>query len=84
MWACPTACVFRRTFPWTPGYTEEITLHIPFLERSKARKIRLGVYSTDVTNHQNPHDVFSNVSPIFGTFAGFQRRVDGMVLDLGQ
>ena len=63
----------------------EIALRIPFRERSKARKIRLGVYSTDLTNHQNPHDVFSNVSsPIFGTFAGFQRRVDGMVLDLIQ
>ncbi len=39
----------------------------------------------DVTNRQNPHDVYSNVaSPIFGQFAGFQRRFTGLAFGLGE
>jgi len=35
-----------------------------------------------VTNHQNPHDVYNEVaSPLFGRFAGFDRRLDGFVID---
>jgi hypothetical protein len=60
----------------------EFSFHIPHTERSKIHKIRLGVYSTDITNRQNPHDVFNNItSPSFGDFAGFQRRYTGLVLD---
>jgi len=63
----------------------EFGFHIPRTERSKTHKVRLGVYSTDLTNRQNPHDVFSNItSPFFGQFAGFQRRYTGLVLDLVQ
>jgi len=63
----------------------EFAVHIPRTERSKTHKVRLGVYSTDITNRQNPHDVYNNVtSPIFGHFAGFQRRYTGLVLDLIQ
>jgi hypothetical protein len=63
----------------------EFAIHIPRTERSKTHKVRLGVYSTDITNRQNPHDVYNNVtSPIFGEFAGFQRRYTGLVLDLIQ
>jgi len=63
----------------------EFAVHIPRTERSKTHKVRLGVYSTDITNRQNPHDVYNNVtSPIFGQFAGFQRRYTGLVLDLIQ
>ena len=63
----------------------EFAVHIPRTERSKNHKVRLGVYSTDITNRQNPHDVYNNVtSPIFGEFAGFQRRYTGLVLDLIQ
>src|SRR6266704_2031601 len=63
----------------------EFSFHIPHTERSKTHKVRLGVYSTDITNRQNPHDVFSNItSPFFGKFAGFQRRYTGLVLDLIQ
>jgi hypothetical protein len=63
----------------------EFGFHVPHTERSKIHKVRLGVYSTDITNRQNPHDVYSNVtSPIFGEFAGFQRRYTGIVLDLIQ
>jgi hypothetical protein len=62
----------------------EFSLHaFPFMERVKNRKIRLGFYSTDVTNRRNPHDVYNNVtSPIFGVFAGPEKRIDGVVLDL--
>ncbi len=61
----------------------EMALHLPFTEHAKTRKFRLGIYSTDVTDHLNPHDVYNNVtSPIFGQFAGFQRRFDGLVLDM--
>src|SRR6267154_877563 len=63
----------------------EFAVHIPRTERSRTHKVRLGVYSTDITNRQNPHDVYNNVtSPIFGEFAGFQRRYTGLVLDLIQ
>jgi Carboxypeptidase regulatory-like domain/TonB dependent receptor len=63
----------------------EFAIHIPHTERSKIHKFRVGVYSTDITNRQNPHDVFNNnTSPFFGQFAGFQRRYTGLVLDLIQ
>ena len=63
----------------------EFAFHIPRTETSKKHKVRLGVYSTDIANRQNPHDVYNNVSsPIFGEFAGFQRRYTGLVLDLIQ
>jgi len=63
----------------------EFGFHIPHTERSKIHKFRLGVYSTDLTNRQNPHDVFNDItSPFFGRFAGFQRRYTGMVLDFVQ
>jgi hypothetical protein len=63
----------------------EFAFHIPHTERSSIHKFRLGVYSTDITNRQNPHDVFNNTtSPNFGQFAGFQRRYTGLVLDFIQ
>jgi hypothetical protein len=65
----------------------DFPIRIPFRERpkGKVRKIRIGVYSLDVTGRQNPHDVYSNVaSPIFGQFAGFQRRFTGLALGLGE
>jgi len=63
----------------------EFAFHIPRTDRSKIHKVRLGVYSTDLTDRQNPHDIYTNVpSPIFGQFAGLQRRYTGLVLDLVQ
>jgi Carboxypeptidase regulatory-like domain len=60
----------------------EFALPVPFLGRSARRKLRFGIYSLDVTNHQNPHDVYNEVaSPFFGRFAGFDRRLDGFVID---
>jgi carboxypeptidase family protein len=60
----------------------EFPLRVPFLGRSANRKLRFGLYSLDVTNHQNPHSVYNEVaSPFFGRFAGFDRRLDGFVID---
>jgi hypothetical protein len=64
-------------------YREFQVTSLPFLSHFKGRTARLGIFSIDVTNHQNPHDVFSNVtSPNFGQFTGFGRRVDGFVFEL--
>ncbi len=81
----PNSLRFPEYFSMDVKLYREFTVHMPYKKDAKRRKIRLGVYSLDVTNHQNPHDVFSNVtSPIFGTFAGFQRRFTGVAVDLGQ
>ncbi|MFQ5739687.1 MAG: TonB-dependent receptor domain-containing protein [Acidobacteriota bacterium] len=59
------------------GYKE---FHAHFLPR--APKMRLGFYSLNFSNRKNPHDVFNNVtSPYFGRFAGFDKRINGIVLD---
>jgi hypothetical protein len=79
----PDSLRFPTYFSMDARVYREINLHVPFTERSKRRKIRLGFYSTNLTNHQNAHEVYSNVaSPYFGIFTGIDRRVDGMVLDL--
>jgi Carboxypeptidase regulatory-like domain/TonB-dependent Receptor Plug Domain len=56
-------------------------LHLPFLEHGSRHKVRVGLYSINLTNHGNFHDVYNNVSsPFFGQFTGFQRRVNGFIL----
>jgi Carboxypeptidase regulatory-like domain len=58
---------------------------VPFSlkENAKRRKINIGIFSLDVTNRLNPHDVFNNViSPLFGVFAGFPRRLTGLDINL--
>jgi hypothetical protein len=56
-------------------------LHVPFLRRGSRHKVRVGLYSINLTNHGNFHDVYNNVSsPLFGEFTGFQRRVNGFIL----
>jgi hypothetical protein len=54
-----------------------------FVGRMKDHRFRIGVYSLNLTNHLNPHDVFNNVaSREFGQFVGFQHRVNGLLIDL--
>jgi hypothetical protein len=61
----------------------DFPLRLPFIGRSRNRKIRLGLYSLNLTNHKNPHDIYNNVvSPLFGQFAGFNRRIDGLVIEI--
>ena len=57
---------------------------VPFLgnRSGKVHHIRLGVYTLNVTNHHNFNAVYNNVtSPIFGSFAGFLYRHEGMIID---
>jgi hypothetical protein len=78
----PNSLRFPTFFSLDARIYREFPLRLPFLGRSKSRKIRLGVYSLNLTNHQNPHDVYNNVAaPLFGQFAGYNRRVDGLVID---
>ncbi len=59
-------------------------LHLPFTEQGSRHKVRVGLYSINLTNHGNFHDVYNNeASPFFGKFNGFQRRVDGFLLSFG-
>ncbi len=59
---------------------------IPFLgsKSNKARRMRLGVYVLNFTNHGNFIAVFNNVTaPNFGQFAGFNFRTEGAIIDFG-
>jgi hypothetical protein len=61
----------------------EFQLHLPFLGNMKNRKLHLGVYSINLTNHANTLDVYNNVSsPFFGHFVGIQHRINGFVIDV--
>ena len=59
-------------------------LHMPFTEHGSRHKVRVGLYSINLTNHGNFRDVYNNeASPFLGRFTGFQRRVDGFILSFG-
>jgi len=61
----------------------EFQFPFSFVGPMKHRKFRLGFYSLNITNHLNPRDVYNNIaSPYFGEFAGFQHRVNGLVIDI--
>ncbi len=56
--------------------------HFP-IGHSSSRKIRLGFYMLNVTNHGNFNAVFNNVtSPRAGQFAGFERRQTAFLLSV--
>jgi hypothetical protein len=58
---------------------------IPFLgtKNSKSRRLRLGVYVLNITNHGNYNAVFNNVTaPNFGQFVGLNYRTEGAVIDV--
>jgi hypothetical protein len=79
----PNGLRFPTYFSLDGKIYREFPLHLPFMQRSTKRKIRFGVYSINITSHQNAHDVYNNAtSPLFGRFAGLQKRVDGLVIDL--
>jgi Carboxypeptidase regulatory-like domain/TonB dependent receptor len=65
--------------------SRDFMVPMSFKDKTKRRKINIGVFSLDVTNRLNPHDVFNNVtSPLFGVFAGFPRRLTGLDINLGE
>jgi hypothetical protein len=83
--APPNSARFPMYFSLDAKIYRDIVMHLPFLDSAKGRKIRLGVYTLNATNHLNYHDVFYNrTSPMYGTFAGNQRRFTGFVLGLGE
>ncbi len=77
----PDGSRFPTFFSVDAQIYRDFHLHLPLLERGSKHKVRVGLYSINLTNHGNFHDVYNNVSsPSFGQFTGFQRRVDGFIL----
>lgn len=67
--------------------SREFMVHMRFKENAKRKKISIGVFSLDVANRLNPYDVFNDVTapaPLFGQFAGFQRRLTGLDINLSE
>ncbi len=55
----------------------------PFVHHSNSRRIRLGLYVINLTNHGNFNSVYNNVtSPFFGDFTGFERRRTAFLLSV--
>jgi hypothetical protein len=64
-------------------YKEFRLSSLPLLSRAKNRTFRLGIFSFNLTSRKNPNAVFNNItSPNFGTFTGFDRRIDGFVFEV--
>jgi hypothetical protein len=81
----PDSLRFPVYFSLDVKLSREFVVHMPFKENAKRKKISIGVFSLDVTNRLNPHDVFNNVTaPLFGVFAGFQRRLTGLDINLSE
>jgi hypothetical protein len=81
----PDSLRFPVYFSLDVKLSRDFMVHMPFKENAKRRKINIGVFSLDVTNRLNPHDVFNNVTaPLFGVFAGFQRRLTGLDINLSE
>jgi hypothetical protein len=79
----PNSLRFPTFFSLDARIYREFPLAMPFFGRSTKRKLRLGLYSLNLTNRRNPHDIYNNVaSPLFGQFAGFYRRIDGLVIEI--
>ncbi len=81
----PNSTRFPIYFSMDARLFRDFRIHMPFGDRSKASSIRIGVSSIDVTNRHNPHDVFNNSAigaPLYGHFAGFQRRFTELLLVL--
>jgi hypothetical protein len=79
----PNSLRFPTFFSLDARIYREFPLAMPFVGRSAKRKLRLGLYSLNLTNRRNPHDIYNNVaSPLFGQFAGFYRRIDGLVIEI--
>lgn len=79
----PNSLRFPIYFSLDVKLSREFTVRNPFKENSKKKKISVGVFSLDVTNRFNPHDVFNiQTSPLFGQFDGYQRRLTGLEINL--
>jgi hypothetical protein len=77
----PNGQRFPTFFSLDAQVYRDFHLHLPFTERGSRHKVRVGLYSINLTNHGNFHDVYNNeASPFFGSFTGFQRRLNGFIL----
>lgn len=57
--------------------------HVPFVHNSGSRRIRLGLYMINLTNHGNFDAVYNNItSPFFGQFNGFERQKTAFLLSM--
>jgi hypothetical protein len=81
----PNGRRFPTFFSLDSKVYRDFHIPLPFVGRGKSHKIRIGLYSINITNHGNYNAVYNNVaSPFFGQFAGFDRRVDGFLLSVVQ
>jgi carboxypeptidase family protein/TonB-dependent receptor-like protein len=79
----PNGQRFPAFFSLDTRIYRDFHLPVPGVNRSSRRKIRLGLYSINATNHKNYRDVYNNVtSPFSGQFAGFEHRINGFVLEI--
>jgi Carboxypeptidase regulatory-like domain len=79
----PNGQRFPTFFSLDTKIYREFPLHLPFFGNMKNRKLRLGLYTLNLTNHNNPVAIYNNItSPYFGHFVGFQHRVSGFVIDV--
>jgi len=77
----PNGPRFRTFFSVDAQVYRDFHLRLPLMEHGSRHKVRLGLYSINLTKHGNFREVYSNVtSPFFGRFTGFQRRMDGFIL----
>jgi hypothetical protein len=78
----PNGQRFPAFFSLDARVYREFRLPVPFIHKLQNHRLRFGLYSTNMTDHSNPRDVYYNIaSPYFGHFVGFQHRVDGLVID---
>jgi hypothetical protein len=81
----PDSLRFPVYFSLNVKLSRDFMIPMGFKENAKRRKINIGIFSLDVTNRLNPHDVFNNVSsPLLGVFAGFPRRLTGLDINLSE
>jgi len=79
----PNGLRFPTYFSLDGRIYREFPLHLPFMKGSGKRKIRFGVYSLNLTGRKNAHDIYNNITATrFGQFAGFDKRIDGLVIDV--
>lgn len=51
----------------------------------RGHTFRFGIYSINTTSRKNPTAVYNNItSPIFGQFTGFDKRINGIVIEFTQ
>lgn len=81
----PNGRRFPTFFSLDTRIYRDFHLPLPGVNHSSRRKVRLGLYSINATNHKNYVEVFNNVtSPFSGQFTGFEHRINGFVLEIVQ